>query len=178
MHTTRSIILAALLVLPPAAAQAGGLYIGGGLGSAGIEDAPGNPAGNTFDESDTAWKAFGGYRFDLLPIVSLSAEVGYRDLGNPNTAGREYQASGFDYAALLGWGLGPVELFARLGGMNYDLEKTAGGVKREFNGTAPVYGIGARFSLFGLGVRAEYEKLDIDELDNADMVSVSAFYEF
>lgn len=179
MRQTPSMFFAALLtVLPLAAAHAGGLYLGGGLGSAGIEDAPGNPAGATFDESDTAYKVFGGYRFDLLPIVSLSAEVGYRDLGKPNTTGREYQASGFDYAALLGWGLGPVELFARLGGMNYDLEKTAGGVKREFDGSAPVYGIGARFSLFGLGVRAEYEKIDIDELDNADMISVSAFYEF
>lgn len=178
MRTTRSILFAALLALPLAAAQAGGLYVGGGIGSAGIEDSAGNPAGASFDESDTAWKAFGGYRFDLLPIVSLSAEVGYRDLGNPNAAGREYQASGFDYAALLGWGLGPVELFARLGGMNYDLEKTAGGMKREFDGNAPVYGVGARFSLFGLGVRAEYEKIDIDELDGADMVSVSAFYEF
>ena len=164
--------------LPLSAAHAGGVYLGGGIGQASIEDAPGNPFGATFDESDTAYKVFGGYRFDLLPIVSLSAEVGYRDLGNPNTTGREYQVSGFDYAALAGIGLGPVEVFARLGGMNYDLEKTAGGVTREFDGTAPVYGVGVRFSLLGLGVRAEYEKIDIDELDNADMISVSAFYEF
>lgn len=164
--------------LPLSAAHARGVYLGGGIGQAAIEDAPGTPSGATFDESDTAYKVFGGYRFDLLPIVSLSAEVGYRDLGNPNTVGREYQVSGFDYAALAGLGLGPVEVFARFGGMQYDLEKTVAGVKREFDGTAPVYGVGARFSLFGLGVRAEYEMIDIDELDNVEMISVSAFYEF
>lgn len=164
--------------VPLTTAHAGGVYLGGGIGQAAIEDAPGTPSGAAFDETDTAYKVFGGYRFDLLPIVSLSAEVGYRDLGKPNTTGREYQVSGLDYAALAGIGLGPVEVFARLGGMNYDLEKTAGSVKREFDGTAPVYGVGVRFSLLGLGVRTEYEKIDIDELDNADMISVSAFYEF
>ena len=166
------------MALPLSSTHAGGLYVGGGIGNAGVEDSAGNPGGAAFDESDAAFKAFAGYRFDLLPIVSLSAEAGYRDLGKPNTAGREYRISGFDYAALAGVGLGPVELFARVGGMQYDLEKNTVGVKREFDGTAPVYGVGARFSLFGLGVRAEYEKIDIDELDNADMYSVSAFYEF
>ncbi len=41
-----------------------------------------------------------------------------------------------------------------------------------------MYAIGARFSMFGIGVRAEYENIDIDELDDAEMISVSAFYEF
>ena len=54
----------------------------------------------------------------------------------------------------------------------------SGSTKTSFDGSAPVYGIGARFSLFGIGVRAEYEKIDIKELDNAQMISVSAFYQF
>jgi hypothetical protein len=164
--------------LPVSAAHAGGVYVGGGVGNASIEDSTANPAGNTFDESDSAFKIFGGYRFDLLPIVSLSGEVGFRDLGKPSAGALEYRVDGFDYAALAGIGLGPVELFARLGGMEYDLEKSNAGAKTSFDGSAPVYGIGARFSLFGVGVRAEYEKIDIDELDNAQMISVSAFYQF
>ena len=166
------------VALPLTSAHAGGVYVGGGVGKAGIEDSPINPAGVTFSESDAAWKAFGGYRFDWLPIVSLSGEVGYRDLGSPNAGTAEYKAKGYDYAALAGLGLGPVELFARLGGMKYDLDKTIGGTKTSFDGNAPVYGIGARFSVFGVGVRAEYEKIDIKELDNAQMISVSAFYQF
>jgi hypothetical protein len=166
------------VALPVSAAYAGGVYVGGGVGSAEIEDSPINPAGVTFSESDAAWKVFGGYRFDLLPIVSLSGEVGYRDLGKPNTAGAEYKVTGFDYAALAGVGVGPVELFARLGGMKYDLDKTIGGAKTSFDGNAPVFGIGARFSVFGIGVRAEYENINIKELDNVQMISVSAFYQF
>lgn len=166
------------VALPVSAAHAGGVYVGGGVGTAAIEDSAANPAGVPFNESDAAWKVFGGYRFDLLPIVSLSGEVGYRDLGKPNAGVFEYKVNGFDYAALAGVGLGPVELFARVGGMQYDLDKTIGGAKTSFDGTAPVYGVGARFSLFGIGVRAEYEQIDIKELDTVQMISVSAFYQF
>ena len=169
-------VLGAALSVP--AAHAGGVYVGGGAGTASIKDSASNPGGTQFNESDAAFKVFGGYRFDLLPIVSLSGEVGYRNLGKPNTAAAEYKVRGFDYAALAGIGLGPIEVFARAGGMRYDLDKTIGGVKNSFDGSAPVYGVGARFSVFGIGVRAEYEKIDIKELDNAQMISVSAFYQF
>jgi outer membrane immunogenic protein len=173
-----TIVTIMLVALPVSAAYAGGVYVGGGVGTAAIEDSAANPAGTAFDESNGAFKIFGGYRFDLLPIVSLSGEVGFRDLGKPSAGAIEYKVDGFDYGALAGVGLGPVELFARVGGMEYGLDKTVGGVKTSFDGSAPVYGIGARFSLFGIGVRAEYEKIDIDQLDNAQMISVSAFYQF
>lgn len=181
MHGPRStFMLAAALcaLLPPATAAAGGVYLGGGIGVAKTTDRVDALSALDFDESDTAYKLFGGYRFDVLPIVSLSAEVGYRDLGRPDADIREYRVDGFDYSALAGVGLGPVELFARVGGMRYDLTKSAGDLRTEFDGTAPIYGVGARFGLFGLGVRAEYEKMDIDELDDAEMFSVSAFFEF
>ena len=48
----------------------------------------------------------------------------------------------------------------------------------QFDGSAPVYGAGIRFNLLGAGVRAEYEKIDIDELDNVEMISISVFYQF
>lgn len=159
-----------------------GVYIGGGIGSAKLEDSTGNSGGVDFSETDTAWKGFVGYNFDAIPLIKLAAEVGYRDLGTPNgSVGGipvEYRAKGLDYAVLGGIGLGPVDLMARLGGMQYDLEKNIGGIRQDFDGTAPVYGIGAWFTLFGVGLRAEYEKIDIDELDNAEMISVSAFYKF
>ncbi|MGH6819416.1 MAG: outer membrane beta-barrel protein [Methylocella sp.] len=177
-HTNILAVATALFIIVTTPAFAGGIYIGGGVGSATIEDSASNPAGTAFNESDSAFKIFGGYRFDWLPIVSLSGEVGFRDLGKPSTSAAEYKVDGFDYGALAGLGLGPVELFARVGGMQYDLDKTIGGTKTSFDGSAPVYGVGARFSLFGIGVRAEYEKIDIDELDNVEMISVSAFYEF
>ena len=177
-HLNVIAIAAALFVLVTTPVLAGGIYIGGGVGSASVQDTTATPQGNSFDESDTAFKIFGGYRFDWLPIVSISGEVGYRDLGKASAGPLEYKVDGFDYAALAGLGLGPVELFARLGGMQYDVEKNNAGAKSSFDGSAPLYGVGARLTLFGIGVRAEYEVIDIDELDNVEMISVSAFYEF
>lgn len=182
MHPRHFATLAVLCLLLATPAHASGFYIGGGVGSAKLEDGPGNQSGTELDESDTAYKLFGGYRFDWLPFLSLSAEVGYRDLGDPSESHggvqSEYSADGFDYAALAGLGIGPVELFARVGGMQYDLEKRLGDTRNDFDGTAGVYGVGARFSLFGIGVRAEYESIDIEELDDTRMVSVSAFLQF
>ena len=163
-------------------ANANGIYLGGGVGEAMIKDSTGNSSGAQFDESDTAWKAFGGYRFDALPIIRLSGEIGYRDLGKPTASQAgiplEYKLTGFDYSALVGVGLGPIELYARGGGMQYDLKKRIGPTETKFDGSAPLYGVGAQFMLFGLAIRAEYEKVDIKELDNVDMISISAFYKF
>ena len=177
-HINFLAIATAFFVLVTTPTFANGIYIGGGAGAAYIEDSSGNPSGATFDESSTAYRLFGGYRFDAIPLFKLSGELGYRDLGNPSAGGLEYGVSGFDYSALAGIGLGPVEVYARVGAVQYDLEKTASGVTTEFDGTAPLYGIGASFKLFGLGVRGEYEVMDVDELERTNSIWVSVFYEF
>lgn len=160
-----------------------GFYIGGGVGQATLDDSTSTSGGVNFNESDTAWKVFGGYNIDAIPLIKLAVEGGYRDLGKPSgSVGGipvEYSASGFDFAVLGGLGLGPVDVMARVGGMAYDLDKRIGGATQSFDGTAPVYGIGAWFTIAGIGVRAEYEFIDIDELDGgAEMISISAFYKF
>lgn len=160
-----------------------GLYIGGAIGQSTIEDSAGTTPPNSvaIDETDTAWKGFVGYNFDFIPLIKFAVEAGYRDLGEVNSSGgipAEYSVTGIDYAALAGFGLGPVDIMARVGGMQYDLEKNIAGVRRDFDGTAPLYGVGIWFTLAGIGLRAEYEIIDIDELDKAEMYSVSAFYKF
>lgn len=160
-----------------------GVYVGGGVGSAKIEDSAGNPGAIAdFSETDTAWKGFVGYNLDVIPVVKFAAEIGYRDLGKPSGSAAgipiEYSVKGLDYGVLAGVGLGPVDLFARVGGMQYDLKKTTGGVSNEYDGTAPVYGVGLWFTLAGIGFRADYDMVDIDELDSAEMVTISAFYKF
>src|SRR5882672_8275344 len=176
-----TVVLATSLACLSAVADSG-VYIGGGIGAAELKDSTGNPGGVDFKESDTAWKGFVGYHFDAIPLIKLGAEVGYRDLGKPdgsfNGVPVEYKAHGVDYSALAGVGLGPVDLMARFGGMSYKLEKNVGGVNNSYDGTAPLYSVGLWFTVFGLGVRAEYEKIKIDELDDAQMVSVSAFFKF
>lgn len=186
MKTFKLAVLATLASMAfglacPAFAE-GGVYVGGGVGEATLEDSAQNSGGVDFDESDTAWKAFVGYHIDAIPLIKLAAEIGYRDLGQPNGSFGgvpvEYSVKGLDYGVLGGVGLGPVDLMARVGGFQYDLEKNIGGTSREFDGTAPVYGIGAWFSIARIGVRAEYELIDIDELEDIEMISISAFFKF
>lgn len=181
MHFIKAVLLSvtcAYAALSFSMAHAGGFYVGGGLGDASIEDNPSTINGASFDESDSAYRLFGGYRFDALPIVSISAEAGYRDLGSPNNGSREYNVSGLDFSALAGVGLGPFELYGRVGNVQYDLEKISGGTRFEFDGSAALYGIGARFSILGLGLRAEYDEVDIKELDKTQMLWISLLYQF
>lgn len=178
----RSALLAAL-ALPGFAAQAeSGIYIGGGVSQANIQDSPGNPAGTSFDESAVGARLFAGYHLDVLPIIKFAAEVGYRELGQASRSDSgvdtKYRVHGPDYALMAGVGLGPVDLFGRAGAMNYKLQKDIGGAKSDFDGTAPVYGVGAWFTLFGVGVRAEFERIDIKQLDRVQVISASMFYQF
>ena len=150
-----------------------GLYLGGGVGKTKIQDSSANPQGVLFDQYAGGLKLFGGYHFDAIPIVKFDAEVGYRELGRV-----DYRVHGPDYGLLAGVGLGPLELFGRAGAMRYQLEKNTLGGNHDFDGTAPVYGVGARFTILRVGIRAELERIDIQELDKAYMLSVSAFYQF
>ena len=170
-----------LAIALPAHADSG-VYLGGGITRTNIHDSPGNPGGMAFDENALGGKLFAGYKLDLIPLFKFAAEAGYREAGqgtsSPAAGDVKYRIHGFDYAVLAGVGLGPVDLMGRVGGMNYRLEKNITGVPRNFDGTAPVYGVGLWFTLFGVGLRAEYERIQIDELDKTGVTSLSMFYQF
>jgi hypothetical protein len=166
-------LLAALSVMSLPAQADTGFYVGGGIGQSSLEDDPAS-----FDEQDTAWKAFLGFKLDFIPVVKAAVEAGYRDLGNPAAAGSTFEVRGYDYAALVGIGLGPIDLFGRLGQMKYDFTSSGAPTPAEADGTANVIGVGLAFSLAGIGIRAEYEQIDIEELDNASMISLSAVFGF
>lgn len=72
----------------PAIAEDTGFYVGAGAGQASIKvDDILGIYGFEFDESDTGFKVFGGYKF--LPW--LGVEVGYLDAGSPSQGGPLYQ---------------------------------------------------------------------------------------
>ena len=150
-----------------------GVYFGGGVGGTKVEDSSGNPAGVLLDQTAAGLKVFAGYRLDAIPLIKFAAEVGYRELGRA-----DYRIHGPDYGVLAGVQLGPVNLFGRVGAMNYEMDKITGGGNNSFDGTAPVYGVGAWFTILRVGVRAELERIDIKELDKAYMYSISALYQF
>ena len=170
------ICLSGILLAMPAAVFAGadtGLYIGVGAGDATLELDDGS-----FDESDTAYKVFGGYNLGLVPMIDLAVEASYVDFGNPSSPLGNIEVSGIDAFGLAGFNLGPIGFFAKLGLISWDVDAVGGGGKFSDSGTDTAYGIGARFQVMSLSVRAEYEVFDIDADADLSMLSVSAVFTF
>lgn len=162
----------------------GGWYVGAGAGVSSlaldVPDSDGNVFG--FDEDDTAWKIYGGYVVDL-PLVDLGVEASYVDFGNPSDllAGfrAEVQGSGVNLWGIAGVDVGPIGLFGKLGAIAWDLDgRTTGSIDQSFgdSGTDIGYGLGAKFMLFSLEVRAEYERYEIE--DTIDMLSIGVNWVF
>jgi opacity protein-like surface antigen len=182
------VVLGVALAVSAGGAWAGGesgFYIGGGIGSAAVEDKEADPIDTgklSFDESDSAYKVFGGFNFGVVPLIDLAVEAGYVDFGKPagkaNGKDVNYDASGFDAFGVAGLNFGPLGIFAKLGMINWDVEKDLGGTQNSYSGTDAAYGIGARFELLSVRLRAEYEMFDVSDLDKLDMFSVSVTYTF
>ena len=174
--------VAAFLTIGNAQAQSGP-YIGGSVGSVTIAvDIPDEDLGEVFefDESDFAWKGFGGYNFDL-GVVDLAIEGGYVDLGAPSAdllgSSVELDVNGWDVFGLLGVDIGPVGVFAKAGMVSWDASASIDGFDTgSDDGSDPAYGIGARFALGNLEIRGEYEMFDIDPEDatSEDIYMLSA----
>ena len=134
------------------------------------------------DDSTNHWRVFGGYRLGIVPILDFAAEVGYRQIGtatqNVNGVSAEYKTKGADASVLAIFPFLGADLFGRLGVMQYDLDRVVNGTRASFNGSAPLYGIGVGFRVWRLGVRLEYERLDMDEVKHIDGANLSVIYRF
>lgn len=173
----------ALTALSPAVQAADqGFYVGLGAGQTVISDNV-TPAGSAlFDEKSTSWRGFAGYRLGLIPILDFAVEGGYRTFGTANaTVGgvaAEYKASGFDGALLAIFPFLGFDLFGKAGVLRYDLDRNWGGSTASFSGTAPMFGVGAGFRVWRLGVRLEYERFDVDQLKGLDGAMLSGTFRF
>jgi outer membrane immunogenic protein len=174
---------AAIMLYAPESKADSGFYLGGSVGQAGIEleDSSG-VVPLTFDENDFAWKAFGGYSFELLPVLSLAVEGGYVNLGGPSGDmlgfPAEIKADGFDAFGVLGVDLGPLGLFAKYGMISWDAEITLDGLTETDDGSDAAYGIGATIGLGSIDLRAEYEVFDIEDSEDVSMISVGLVWTF
>ena len=114
---TRQVVLTALLVLswgvtdaaPPAEK---GAYIGGGFGPTSLED-DGLFSGLTFDDSDSGFGIFGGYKF----FKYLAVEARYADFGTFTVEGLGIDASVVSVHAvgIIPFADSGLELFGQLG---------------------------------------------------------------
>lgn len=169
------ICLTGALLGMPAAVIAGadsGFYIGAGVGDAQIEN---TDAG--FDESDSAYKLFGGYNIGFIPLVDFAVEASYVDFGKPTTSGSSIEVTGFNAYGLAGLSFGPFGIFAKAGALSWDEDSTFGTASSSDSGTDPAYGVGARLAIGSFAVRAEYEVYDLDNTD-LGMASISGVFTF
>ena len=177
-------VCAVALTFAAAAAQAAdqGFYVGAGTGRAQIKDNPAQLGGASFDETGTSYRVFGGYRLGLIPILDFAGEVGYRDLGDAqgtvNGTAARYTVKGADATVLAILPFLGFDIFGKFGVLRYDLDKTIAGATTGGTGTAPIYGAGVGFRFWRLGIRAEYERIDIDKVDTVDVGMVSATFRF
>jgi OOP family OmpA-OmpF porin len=158
-----------------------GIYLGAGIGQGGVQfDEQFNGDRFDFDASDTAYKLIAGWRF----LDWFSVEANYLDLGTADDrisgVDIDVDVSGWSLAAVGFLPIGPVDLFARLGAVNWDAEISAPGtgLGGSDDGTDLTYGVGAQFRVWSLGIRAEYEIFDVADADTVDMLSVGVTWTF
>lgn len=181
-----------LATLPAFAQQqeeVSGFYIGGGAGqfNAQIDDVDDLDEGvEGWDEDDTAYKFFAGYRLNRF----LSFELDYINLGEPSGAvvpgfNVDQAVDGFAPYIVGTFPLGPYfELYGRLGYYFYDATL---GTETEVDGRAEfdeesedlVWGGGIGTNIGEkVNIRLEYERFDLETVDDADAIWLTAAWRF
>ena len=194
MNLKIAAVIAALAVAATAPAayaqdEDAGFYLGGGVGqfNAQIDDVDEvDSTVDEWDEDDTAYKFFAGYRLNRF----LAFELDYINLGEPSgdvIPGFNVDASVDGFAPYV-VGTIPLgqwfEVYGRLGYFFYDatvgVEDGLGG-RAEFDEESEelVYGAGIGANIGErLNVRLEYERFDFENVDDADALWLTAAWRF
>ncbi len=181
-----ALLCGAIFILADANAAQSGWFIGGSIGQSQLEanvedpDVPQLPS--SFDENDTAWKLFGGYSWVLAKTFGLSIEGAYVNFGEPsldfNDGRIAIEPTAFDLFGVASVDIGPIGVFGKVGYAWWDVDVDFLGESFSDDGNDVVYGIGARFNLWSLQFRAEYEIYDISDIEDLTMWSIGAAWTF
>ncbi|MGC3981751.1 MAG: porin family protein [Steroidobacteraceae bacterium] len=195
---THIVLLGALAAVPAmsnAAEKANptGPYVGGSVGRFNLNvehlDDVDDAVQTIRDSNDNAWKVFAGYRF--LPYLGI--EAAYIDFGNPgdrfDTSGSDgnydVKLSGFAPSLIGTVPLGPVELFAKIGQYYYDvdtridLDNPGPDIRTSHSRNDFLWGGGVSVVVLSrLELRAEYEKVEIENAKDSDAMWLGAAWRF
>ena len=161
-----------------------GWYAGGSLGQS-KGDCGSGFAGSSCDDSDTAFKIFGGYQFNKY----LGAELGYAALGDVKatfpTGDVTVEAKAWDVMAV---GTFPVadrfNVFGKLGWFRADSD-ASGLASGSDSSSGLTYAIGAGYDFTrNFGLRAEWQRYtdvggnNVGGETDADVMSIGVVYRF
>lgn len=178
----KKLIAASLLVAmgsAPMASWAGsdtGLYIGGSIGQTSVESD--DVDGFNLKDDDNGYKLFFGYNFGVLPMLDLAVEADYREYGKFGRGDVHTEINSSELFGLIGLNLGIFGVFGKLGYSDTDFDSAAGQVNFNDSESATAWGVGAKIKFTSFAVRAEYEALELDNVDDLYMFSVGASYTF
>jgi hypothetical protein len=172
----RKAILATALLLASTATLAAdnGIYLGASLGQANIE-LDRDTTGLNLDGDDTGFKIIAGIR----PLDWFGIEASYVNFGEVKQGPLAVEGDGITGFGVFFLPVGPVDVFAKGGVISFNTDvkfQNLGNVRND--GTDFAYGVGVQFRLLSLGVRAEYEMFDIDDVNDANMLSIGVTYTF
>jgi OOP family OmpA-OmpF porin len=169
--------------------EVSGFYLGGGLGqfSAGIDDVDDiDETVDSWDEDDTAYKIIAGYRLNRI----LAFELDYINLGEPSGAivpGVNVDAAVDGFAPYVVGTLPLGQYFEVYGRAGYYFYDATVGVEDELDNRVQfdeesedvVYGAGIGANIGeNFNLRFEYEKFDLEGLDDADNLWLTAAWRF
>jgi opacity protein-like surface antigen len=193
LRITAGVAVLALAAVPAAYAQeqeeVSGFYVGGGVGqfNAGIDDVDDVDATvDEWDEEDSAYKVFAGYRLNRF----IGIELDYVNLGEPSGevvpgVNLDSSVDGFAPYVVGTVPLGPYfEAYGRLGYYFYDattgVEDALGNrVQVDEESEDLVWGAGLGANLGEkVNLRFEYERFDLEGLDDADALWLTAAWRF
>jgi Outer membrane protein beta-barrel domain len=159
-----------------------GFYVGAAIGDFSADlDRPDDVDDVDLDfDNEDASRIFAGWRFNRFAAFQLD----WTDFGESNAAptflGLRAESDALTPSIVGTLPLGPVELYAKAGWMFYNVEvnNTAGRLVDD-SGNDPVYGVGIGFTAFErLNFRVEYERIDIEQFDDANALWLSANWRF
>ncbi len=171
IFTKLPIVFAILTVctLPGIAVADGHWFLGGGIGTANIDE---SIDGFQFDSDSTSYRLFGGYQFNNY----FGLEAGYLDLGSFNEqvlvngaiVPVSADADGFTFAAM---GRAPVgeklALHASIGSFFWDGANTIAGVDDNVSDANIFFGVGLSISLTNnTSIRGDAVRYELDETNS------------
>jgi hypothetical protein len=164
-----------------------GFYLGCGVGdfSSAVDEINNlddvDDVGIDFSDSDNATKIYGGWAFNrFFAVQGDFVDFGESSGAVTSSVSGTSDVQGFAPSVVGTLPLGPIELFARVGMMFYEVDlNLTGGRLVDESGEDLVWSAGIGIDIRDKAtLRLEYEEIDIAELDEADALWLNFAWKF